>query len=122
MSPPGSASVLSGNIKPNAITKLSAFGLEGFMDFEVGGYGSDDEARANPIAVAQAKATTKYGKTFDKANTGPGRRYAPRCAGRQGRGRAGSGSGDRVRQRQVVHAMQVEDWGHVPVHPGISRA
>jgi hypothetical protein len=25
-------SVLSGNSKPNAVTKLSAFGLEGFMD------------------------------------------------------------------------------------------
>lgn len=62
-------SVLSGNIKPNAVTKLSAFGLEGFMDFEVGGYGSDDEVRANLVAVAQARATAKYGETFDKANT-----------------------------------------------------
>ncbi len=62
-------SVLSGNIRPNAVTKLSAFGLEGFMDFEVGGYGSDDEVRANLVAVAQTRATTKYGETFDKANT-----------------------------------------------------
>jgi phosphoglycolate phosphatase-like HAD superfamily hydrolase len=62
-------SVLSGNIRPNAVTKLSAFGLEGFMDFEVGGYGSDDEVRANLVAVAQARATAKYGETFDKANT-----------------------------------------------------
>jgi phosphoglycolate phosphatase len=62
-------SVLSGNIRPNAVTKLSAFGLEGFMDFEVGGYGSDDEVRANLVAVAQARATAKYGKTFDKAST-----------------------------------------------------
>jgi phosphoglycolate phosphatase len=62
-------SVLSGNIKPNAVTKLSAFGLDGFMDFEVGGYGSDDEVRANLVAVAQARATDKYGETFDKANT-----------------------------------------------------
>lgn len=62
-------SVLSGNIRPNAVTKLSAFGLEGFMDFEVGGYGSDDEVRANLVAVAQARATVKYGETFDKANT-----------------------------------------------------
>jgi phosphoglycolate phosphatase len=62
-------SVLSGNIRPNAVTKLSAFGLEGFMDFEVGGYGSDDEVRANLVAVAQARATAKYGEAFDKANT-----------------------------------------------------
>ena len=39
------------------------------MDFEVGGYGSDDEIRANLVAIAQARATAKYGKTFDKANT-----------------------------------------------------
>jgi phosphoglycolate phosphatase-like HAD superfamily hydrolase len=62
-------SVLSGNIKPNAVTKLSAFGLEGFMDFEVGGYGSDGEVRANLVAVAQARATARYGEAFDKANT-----------------------------------------------------
>jgi phosphoglycolate phosphatase len=62
-------SVLSGNIRPNAVTKLSAFGLERFMDFEVGGYGSDDEVRANLVAVAQARATAKYGEAFDKANT-----------------------------------------------------
>jgi phosphoglycolate phosphatase-like HAD superfamily hydrolase len=62
-------SVLSGNIRPNAVTKLSAFGLEGFMDFEVGGYGSDDEVRANLVAFAQARAIAKYGATFDKANT-----------------------------------------------------
>lgn len=62
-------SVLSGNIEPNAVTKLSAFGLEGFMECEVGGYGWDDEVRANLVAVAQARATAKYGETFDKANT-----------------------------------------------------
>ena len=39
------------------------------MDFEVGGYGSDDEVRANLVAFAQARAIAKYGATFDKANT-----------------------------------------------------
>jgi phosphoglycolate phosphatase len=62
-------SVLSGNIKPNAVVKLSAFQLEGFIDFEVGGYGSDDEARANLVGVAQKRATVKYGVRFDKTNT-----------------------------------------------------
>ncbi len=38
------------------------------MDFEVGCYGSNDEVRANLVAVAQARATAKYGETFDKAN------------------------------------------------------
>ena len=40
-----------------------------FLDFEVGGYGSDDEVRANLVAIAQARAIAKYGETFDKANT-----------------------------------------------------
>jgi len=62
-------SVLSGNIKPNAVTKLSAFGLEGFIDFEVGGYGSDDDVRDNLVAFAQRRATAKYGVKFDKTNT-----------------------------------------------------
>lgn len=62
-------SVLSGNIKPNAVTKLSAFQLDGFIDFEVGGYGSDDEVRANLVSVAQQRASSKYGDRFDKTNT-----------------------------------------------------
>ena len=62
-------SVLSGNIRPNAMTKLSAFGLDGFVDFEVGGYGSDDEARANLVAVAQRRASAKHGIAFGPANT-----------------------------------------------------
>ncbi|WP_084478677.1 HAD family hydrolase [Nocardia jejuensis] len=62
-------SVLSGNIRPNAITKLSAFSLEGFLDFEIGGYGSDDSARDNLVAFAQRRASEKFGVLFDKSNT-----------------------------------------------------
>jgi phosphoglycolate phosphatase-like HAD superfamily hydrolase len=62
-------SVLSGNIRPNAVTKLSAFQLDGYLDFEVGGYGSDDEVRANMVRIAQVRATAKYGVKFGKMNT-----------------------------------------------------
>jgi phosphoglycolate phosphatase len=62
-------SVLSGNIKADAVIKLSTFGFEGFIDFEVGGYGSDDEIRANLVSVAQKRAMVKYGAKFDAANT-----------------------------------------------------
>jgi phosphoglycolate phosphatase-like HAD superfamily hydrolase len=62
-------SVLSGNIKPNAVTKLAAFGLDGFIDFEVGGYGCDDEVRANLVAVAQRCASVKHGIDFSRADT-----------------------------------------------------
>jgi phosphoglycolate phosphatase len=61
--------VLSGNIRPNAVTKLSVFGLDKFMDFEAGGYGSDDEVRANLVAIAQRRAGRKHGIAFGKANT-----------------------------------------------------
>lgn len=62
-------SVLSGNIRRNAFTKLSTFQLDGYIDFEVGGYGSDDEVRANLVGFAQERASAKYGATFDMANT-----------------------------------------------------
>lgn len=62
-------SVLSGNIKPNALTKLSVFELDGFIDFEVGGYGSDDPARDKLVAFARNRASAKYGVQIDKTNT-----------------------------------------------------
>lgn len=62
-------SVLSGNIKPNAITKLSVFDLESYIDFEVGGYGSDDPARDKLVAFARDRASAKYGAPLDRTNT-----------------------------------------------------
>ena len=62
-------SVLSGNIKPNAITKLSVFSLDGYIDFEVGGYGSDDPARDKLVAFARNRASAKYGMQIDRTNT-----------------------------------------------------
>ncbi len=62
-------SVLSGNTRPNAYTKLSAFRLHGYLDFEVGGYGSDDDVRANLVGVAQERASAKYGVRFVPAIT-----------------------------------------------------
>jgi phosphoglycolate phosphatase-like HAD superfamily hydrolase len=62
-------SVLTGNIQPNAFTKVSAFGLHEHLDFEVGRYGSDDVIRANLVAVAQKRAGLKYGAVFDRSNT-----------------------------------------------------
>jgi phosphoglycolate phosphatase-like HAD superfamily hydrolase len=62
-------SVLTGNIRPNAVIKLSAFGLDAFVDFEAGGYGDDDEARPRLVAVAQRRAAARYGIIFTKAST-----------------------------------------------------
>ena len=62
-------SVLTGNIARNAVAKLAAFGLDGFIDFEAGGYGSDDEHRPALVTVAQRRATVRYGTAFTAANT-----------------------------------------------------
>jgi phosphoglycolate phosphatase-like HAD superfamily hydrolase len=61
--------VLSGNIRSNAVTKLAVFGLDRYMDFEVGGYGEDGEDRASLVPVAQGRATEKYRQVYDKTNT-----------------------------------------------------
>jgi phosphoglycolate phosphatase-like HAD superfamily hydrolase len=62
-------SVLSGNIKPNAFTKLSAFQLDGYLDFDVGGYGSDDDVRDNIVGIARDRASAKYGVKLGKSRT-----------------------------------------------------
>ena len=50
--------VLSGNLAANARLKLAAFGLEGFVDWEIGAYGSDDEDRTKLVPVALSRAQT----------------------------------------------------------------
>ncbi len=62
-------SVLTGNIAPNAFAKVAAFGLESNLDFEVGGFGSDDPVRSNLVGAARDKALRKYGIVFDASNT-----------------------------------------------------
>ncbi len=62
-------SVLSGNIASNAFTKVAAFGLHPHLDFEVGGYGSDNEVRAKLVGVARSRAIAKYNKIFDHEST-----------------------------------------------------
>jgi phosphoglycolate phosphatase-like HAD superfamily hydrolase len=54
-------SLLTGNIRPNAEIKVGAFGLERWLDFEVGAYGSDPhEERSDLVAVARERAAAKY--------------------------------------------------------------
>ena len=51
-------SVLTGNIAPNALVKLAAFGLEDRLDLTIGAFGSDHANRNElvPIALARARA------------------------------------------------------------------
>jgi phosphoglycolate phosphatase len=57
--------VVTGNIKPIAVIKLEVFRLSGYMDFEVGGYGSDADTRPPLILQAWQRAQYKCGRTFD---------------------------------------------------------
>ena len=54
-------SLLTGNCVENARTKLGAFDLDGAVDLEIGGYGSDSLVRGELVALAQAKAAGRYG-------------------------------------------------------------
>jgi phosphoglycolate phosphatase-like HAD superfamily hydrolase len=53
-------SLLTGNIAPNAVVKLSAFGLDAMLDFDIGAYGSDDRQRGRLVAVALQKCARKH--------------------------------------------------------------
>ena len=62
-------SVLTGTIRPNAVAKLAAFGLESYFDFEVGGYGSESYPKGAQVMMARGRAAEKYGKAFTERNT-----------------------------------------------------
>jgi phosphoglycolate phosphatase-like HAD superfamily hydrolase len=57
-------SLLTGNVQPNALLKLASFELDGYLDFEVGGFGSDHHHRPSLVEVARTKAEAKYGADF----------------------------------------------------------
>lgn len=62
-------SALTGNIAHNAREKLAAFGLDTYLDLEVGGYGSDHIVRAELARVARSKVFAKYGVEFRREST-----------------------------------------------------
>ncbi|WP_308296151.1 haloacid dehalogenase-like hydrolase [Streptomyces sp. ISL-96] len=61
--------VVTGNLKPNALLKLAAFNLGGYVDAEIGGFASDDHHRPALVAIAQKRAQAKYGTIFTRSNT-----------------------------------------------------
>jgi phosphoglycolate phosphatase len=56
-------SVLTGNTAVNAATKLTALGLDRWLDLEIGAYGSDDPDRRALVPVALARAAERRGWT-----------------------------------------------------------
>jgi phosphoglycolate phosphatase len=62
-------SVLTGNSRPTAVLKLRAFGLDGFVDFDIGGYGSEAYPKGTLLRVARQRAGDKHGVTFGEDAT-----------------------------------------------------
>lgn len=58
-------SVLTGSSKPNALLKLAAFGLDRYLDLEVGGFGTEAYPRGTLLTVARQRAEQKYQADFE---------------------------------------------------------
>ena len=56
--------VLTGNIAPNGRAKLSTFGLDRFLDLEVGAYGRDHSDRRALLPVAWQRQVELRGTTY----------------------------------------------------------
>jgi len=82
--------VLTGTSKPNALLKLRTFGLEGFFDFGIGGYGSESYPKGALVRVVRQRAAEKYEFNRGRARLRLRRRFgAGRRGGPDGRLRLG---------------------------------
>jgi len=61
--------VLTGTIKENAAQKLRAFGLESYVDLDIGGFGSDVYPKGTQILRSLTMAAEKYGVQFRAADS-----------------------------------------------------
>lgn len=55
------STLLTGNVAPNALVKVAAFGLDRWLDLEVGAYGSDKSDRNMLVPVAMARVERERG-------------------------------------------------------------
>lgn len=62
-------SVLTGNLRSVAETKLKTFHVEAGLDLDVGAFGSDGEARPDLVSIAQQRAGKKYHTRFGAGTT-----------------------------------------------------
>jgi len=62
-------SVLTGAIRPTTRYKLHAFGLEPYLDLDIGGYGSDAYPRGSLLMMSRSKAGDKYGTVIGAEST-----------------------------------------------------
>lgn len=62
-------SVLTGNTRPSAEVKLRVFGLDSYVDWDIGAYGTDADDRPGLVEVARHRAEKVHGQPFDAART-----------------------------------------------------
>lgn len=62
-------SLVTGNVRPIAVTKLRVFGLGDGIDFSCGGYGDDGSDRADLVRLARERADARHGVAFPAART-----------------------------------------------------
>jgi phosphoglycolate phosphatase len=62
-------SVLTGNIRPNAVLKLRTFDLDRYLKLDIGAYGSDNPHRPTLVRVARQRAIAALGLAFDESTT-----------------------------------------------------
>ena len=61
--------VLTGGIKPTAVEKLRAFGIDRYFDTGIGGYGSEVYPKGAMLLRARSRAAEKYGVEFGESAT-----------------------------------------------------
>lgn len=57
-------SLLTGNLAPNAGVKVQSFGIEGYFDFPVGAYGTDDAERDRLVPIALRRVLEHRGERY----------------------------------------------------------
>ena len=60
--------LLTGNVHPNALVKVAAFGLDRWLDLDVGAYGSDHADRNELVPIALSRLRAKHGVRLDAAD------------------------------------------------------
>ncbi len=92
-------SLLTGNIEANAATKLGAFGLDRWLELDIGGYGSDGGRALELVGWRCGRAEAKHGVELTPADAVlVGDTPLDVAAAPRG-GRPGGGGGQRLLER-----------------------
>ena len=78
--------LLTGNLAANALVKVAAFGLDQWLDLEIGAYGSDHADRCALVPIARERALPPPGRRRGTRGHLGGRRHRARPRVRPGRG------------------------------------